>query len=191
MATADLMREIEDTLAKVREVLAVPKVPVVCLVGSPRFKAMFHEVAEACEKGGVLPLMMGFFQHADARPVSPEERETLKRVDRARIDLADEVWVLDGMHRWCAGCATKGRKPWKKDASYDSGGKDGLGGTGVFRCYDCMSILQPRPYVGDDTRYEVGYATSRGKTVRWLSAWGYQAPLKELWAVEDQLAQRG
>jgi hypothetical protein len=71
-----------------------PSRPVVALVGSSRFKRLFHETAERLEKAGKPVLMMGFFQHADGVAVSDAEREVLRGVDRHRLDLATEVGVV-------------------------------------------------------------------------------------------------
>ena len=67
---------------------------VVVLIGSSKFKHLFHQVAAILEKNGILCLMMGFFQHADSVPVSDEERIMMTQVDYKRIDLCKEVWVI-------------------------------------------------------------------------------------------------
>jgi hypothetical protein len=138
---------------------------VVCLIGSSRFKAKFHEVGERLEKSGVLALMMSFFQHADGRPVSDEEREVLRRVDRARVGLAHEVWVVNDTRLWCAHC-----KEWKDFAHWRFG--DGMG-CHVCPRTGCSAALGSLPYVGVDTLLEVGYAKGAGKPLRWLN------PLKD------------
>jgi hypothetical protein len=76
---------------------------ICCLVGSSRFKTQFHELGERLEKQGWLVLMMAFFQHADNRPVSDDERMVLEVVDRRRIDMCRDVWVINP--RVCV-CAT-------------------------------------------------------------------------------------
>lgn len=140
-------------------------VRIVCLVGSSRFKDRFHEVGERLEKSGALALMMSFFQHADGVPVSDAERAVLERVDRRRIDLADEVLVLDcpwGRCRLCKApieasgggewytceCIPEQHRapPWLRQANYEEA-----------------------PYVGESTRKEIEYARSVGKPVRFLS----------------------
>lgn len=199
MATADLMREIEATIRQAKEVLVktheitqdgtlrrvADGVPVVCMVGSSRFKARFAEIGERLEKAGVLALTMSFFQHADGRPVSPEEREALRKVDRARIDLAEEVWVVNDERMWCPKCDA-----WKDYAHWSFGG--GMGRQ-VCTLQGCYCALQRRPYVGEDTGMEIKYAQERGKTLRWLNPGPGQLPFDvgALRATEDQTPQRG
>lgn len=138
-----------------------PRVPVVCLVGSSRFKHLFHQVGEKLEKRGCLVLMMSFFAHADDRPVSPEERAVLARVDRRRIDLADEVVVIDGTRLYCPRCWA-----YKDHHLYRSG--DGMGNKCCPAVY-CHAVLEERPYIGEDSRYEVVYATAVGKPISYYS----------------------
>lgn len=125
------------------------------LVGSSRFKATFHEVAERLEKAGHLVLMMGFFQHADKRPVSDAERAVLERVDRHRLDLADEALVIDCPQPWCPACQMYCMEPWIEN---------------LTPC--CAAECERRPYVGESTRREIAYAESIGKPVRYLSEEG-------------------
>lgn len=143
---------------RVRPATAPDRPKIVCLVGSSRFKGRFHLEAERLEKSGVLALMMGFFQHADVRPVSDAEREVLERVDRLRIDLADEVLVVNLKQPRCAGC-----KAWFSHAT---------NGT-VWATCRCGgdpygAPREDTPYVGESTRKEIDYALSVGKPVRYL-----------------------
>ena len=127
------------------------------LIGSSRFKAEFHRLGERLEKEGVLVLMMAFFAHADERPVTPEEREVLRIVDRRRLDMATEVWVVNPRVRCCPSCG----KPTvliTDDWSY---------------CRECRSGARPdlmpvRPYVGEDTKLEIEYAFSKGLPLQYL-----------------------
>lgn len=128
---------------------------IVALCGSSRFKDDFLIIGEALEKAGVLALMMSFFQHADAREVSPEERKVLEKVDRRRIDLVQEVWILDLPRGYCPHCAT-----WIEHEPYPSCG-----------CNDQPPWWQRQnwqslPYIGESTRKEIKYALATGKPVR-------------------------
>lgn len=141
---------------------------IVCLVGSSRFKAEFCRVGELLEKQGVLVLAMTFFQHADGVPVSASERETLETVDRLRIDLADEVLVIDAPAIVCPACGEvypAGTDPdiWSCHARKKS--EPGL-------CSTRFNAVAPVPYVGESTRREIAYAESLGKPVRYLSKEG-------------------
>lgn len=140
-------------------------VPVTCLVGSSRFEETFALVAERLEKSGVLVLMMGSFQHADSRPVSDEERRTLERVDRRRVDLADEVPVIDAPRARCKACGA-----WHDDDHGETCwcAADGVQG-GRASAYRRRQLYEEAPYVGESSRLEVAYALSVGKKVRYLS----------------------
>lgn len=134
-----------------------PRVPIICLVGSSRFKHLFHAVAERLEKAGCLVLMTSFFQHADNRPVSPEERETLWRVDRKRIDLADEVVVIDGPREWCEACRMYVDHPvW----TY---------GRRLVCCRCATPTETMTSYVGEDTKREIEYARLIGRPITYYS----------------------
>lgn len=71
------------------------KIPIICLIGSSRFRRAFVLEGHRLETTGHLVLCMTFFQHSDNIDVSPEQREILRRVDRKRIDLSDEVCVIN------------------------------------------------------------------------------------------------
>jgi hypothetical protein len=138
---------------------------VVCLVGSSRFKAKFHEVGAKLEKAGTLVLMMSFFQHADPVEVTPADREALRKVDRARIDLADEVWVIDGLVGRCWGCRNVLPSDSLPAATVN----------GVFASPCCGAEITYQNYVGADTKEEIAYAESVGTPVLYLSQMGQLA----------------
>jgi hypothetical protein len=71
------------------------EIPIICLIGSSRFRRAFVLEGHRLETTGHLVLCMTFFQHSDGIDVSPEHREILRKVDRKRIDLANEVRVLN------------------------------------------------------------------------------------------------
>lgn len=138
------------------------KVKIITLIGSSRFKLRFHEIGERLEKSGRLCLFMSFFQHADQRPITEEEREILHTVDRARIDLADEVWVINETRGWCGTC-----REWKDRGHYQTGAAMGWWVCPRIGC-NSAKIVQ-KPYIGDDTLRELGYAANENKVVRWLN----------------------
>lgn len=125
-------------------------VPVVCLIGSSRFEKLFHQEGERLEKSGHLVLMMSFFQHADSVPVSDAERAVLEAVDQARIDLADEVLVINDKLIRCNLC-----RAWH-----------------LGRLCGCPLTSGTRslvPYIGPSTSREIIYARSVGKKIRFLN----------------------
>ncbi len=130
---------------------------IVTLIGSSRFKDAFHEIGANLEKQGTLPLMMSFFQHADGVEISAEERETLRTVDRARIDLCHEVLVINCRRAFCSKCSQ-----WLDEGP-------GCECTN-WRCnYGHQNeYYKFLPYIGADTKYEIEYATSVGKPIEYL-----------------------
>lgn len=127
---------------------------VVALIGSSRFKARFHEEGFRLEKQGVVAIMMACFQHADGLTMNPEEFDRVHGTDAARIDMADEVLVLNVHQPWCPRCGTfcrYGRKGQR------------------FTSLCCDVDVEQRGYVGDSTRLEIAYARERGKLVRFLN----------------------
>lgn len=134
------------------------EVEVVCLVGSSRFKEAFQREGERLEKAGCLVLAMSFFQHSDGVSVSDAEREVLERVDRKRIDMANEVLVLNCLRPRCKVC-------W---AWMDSGDPDEDCDCGRLPLYERRKRHIVEPYVGESTRKEIAYATAKGKPVRYL-----------------------
>lgn len=42
--------------------------------------------------------MMAFFSHSDNMPISDEERKILETVDRKRIDISDEIFVVNDFY---------------------------------------------------------------------------------------------
>jgi hypothetical protein len=65
------------------------------IIGSSRFKS-FHLGAMQREtlKGNIV-LCAGFFHHTDNVPISSESKEHLDELSKRKIDLADEVFVVN------------------------------------------------------------------------------------------------
>lgn len=75
--------------------LRAPK--VVCLCGSTRFKQEFVTANfEETMKGNIV-LSVGFFAHVDSDlyDLKPGEKEKLDELHKRKIDLADEIFVLN------------------------------------------------------------------------------------------------
>lgn len=130
------------------------------LIGSSRFKADFHRLGERLEKEGALVLMMAFFQHADGRVVSPHDREVLRGVDRRRLDMATEVWVVNPAVPCCPACG-KPTTLITDDWAYcrDGGCDKGMHPDQTVR----------KPYVGEDTKHEIEYAQTLGVRLHCLN----------------------
>lgn len=70
---------------------------VVCLCGSTRFKDHFIKANYLFTKAGVIVLTVGWFSHDldTMAPPTPEEKQALDQLHLRKIDLADEVIILD------------------------------------------------------------------------------------------------
>lgn len=71
----------------------VPK--IVCLCGSTKFKDEFLEANKRETLAGNIVLSVGFFGHADGQQPSSSQKEALDELHKRKIDMADEVYVLD------------------------------------------------------------------------------------------------
>lgn len=71
---------------------------VVCLCGSTKFKEGFMEANYRETMAGRIVLSVGFFAHADAalKPMlTMEQKEALDNLHFRKIDLADEILVIN------------------------------------------------------------------------------------------------
>lgn len=70
---------------------------VVCLCGSTKFKETFMEMNFLETMAGRIVLSVGFFAHAEKEKydLSPYEKEKLDELHLRKIDLADEIFVLN------------------------------------------------------------------------------------------------
>ncbi len=68
---------------------------VVCLCGSTRFKSEFLAAAEYLALVGTVVLMPGVFSKADGIVLGREELKTLVELHHRKIEMADEILVID------------------------------------------------------------------------------------------------
>jgi hypothetical protein len=69
---------------------------VVCLCGSTKFKDAFLQAQFEETMQGNIVLTVGFFHHTDGTyTLSPEEKENLDWLHKRKIDLCDEILVLN------------------------------------------------------------------------------------------------
>lgn len=70
---------------------------IVCLCGSIRFKQEFVEANFRETMAGKIVLSVGLYSHADGETYTPtaEEKTALDELHFRKIELADEVLVLD------------------------------------------------------------------------------------------------
>jgi hypothetical protein len=82
---------------KLREALekdkSTPK--VICLCGSTRFKGAYIIANKNETLKGHIVLSVGLFGHADKEPMSEETKTMLDELHKRKIDLADEVLILN------------------------------------------------------------------------------------------------
>lgn len=72
--------------------------PIVVLCGSTRFKEAFIEATESFTLKGYIVLSVGLFGHADNKystVITQEVKEKLDELHKRKIDLADEVFVIN------------------------------------------------------------------------------------------------
>lgn len=67
---------------------------IVCLTGSTRFKSHYEAANREETMAGRIVLTVGFFMHA-GDSITPEEKVALDELHKRKIDLADEVLVLN------------------------------------------------------------------------------------------------
>lgn len=74
---------------------------IVCLCGSTRFYEAFMDANYRETMAGRIVLSVGFFMHSkdrvhgESRGCSPEEKKKLDILHKKKIDLADEILVLN------------------------------------------------------------------------------------------------
>lgn len=76
------------------------KPKIVCLCGSTRFYQAFQEVNYRLTMSGVIVLSVGFYPHnpqvhGETVGCTPEQKKVLDELHFRKIDLADEVHVLN------------------------------------------------------------------------------------------------
>lgn len=77
------------------------KPKIVCLCGSTRFHKQFVEHNYLETMAGNIVLSVGFYPHAvnevhgEGVGITPEQKEALDELHKRKIDLADEVLVLN------------------------------------------------------------------------------------------------
>lgn len=143
--------------------LAQPGPRVVCLCGSTRFRAEYARAFYAEEHAGRIVLSVPCYKD-DPCCKSAEDHARLDALHLRKIDLADEVLVIDAPMVVCGNCGGKWRPPYI-----------GSGPESIIQKCTCLlgsSALEIVNYVGESTRREIAYAESLGKPVRYLSKEG-------------------
>ncbi len=125
---------------------------VVALCGSTRFRREYEIAFRREEHAGRICLTVPCYKD-DPCCKTDEERSKLDELHLAKIDMADEVLVINPLSRRCLTC----------DRIIQAG-------HGTFICF-CGGerFTTPAPYIGDSTRREIAYAQAKGKRIRYLN----------------------
>lgn len=70
------------------------KAKVVAIIGSSRFKQFHLGHAQRLTLQGYIVLVAGFWHHVDNFPITAKKKEELDTLMLAKIQLADEVFVV-------------------------------------------------------------------------------------------------
>lgn len=84
-----------DSLAQPVKTEAIERPKIVCLCGSTRFKDQFEKTNRELTMFGIIVLSVGVFGHNDSIKLSESEKIMLDELHRRKIDLADEILVLN------------------------------------------------------------------------------------------------
>lgn len=68
---------------------------VITLCGSTKFQKAFHEWNARLTLEGHVVLSVGVFGHSSQVPITEAQKQLLDEVHLAKIDLSDEIFVLD------------------------------------------------------------------------------------------------
>ena len=74
----------------------IDKYPIITLCGSTRFKDEFFKVQKELTLKGYIVISVGLFGHSGDNEVwTPGTKEMLDRMHLRKIDLADEIFVIN------------------------------------------------------------------------------------------------
>ncbi len=68
---------------------------IVCLCGSTKFKKEFEEITRLESLKGNIVLTVAQFSHFDNIPISDEEKKIFDELHKRKIDMADEVFIVN------------------------------------------------------------------------------------------------
>lgn len=125
---------------------------IVCLCGSTRFKSAFEDASRIESLAGKIVLSVGLFGHLEGLDMTGATKMMLDRVHLAKIDLANEVLILNVYQPWCPKCKMFCLEPYIAN---------------LTPC--CEGEVEYRPYIGASTRNELNYAISQNKIIRFLN----------------------
>ncbi len=133
-----------------------PKIVVLC--GSTRFQDEYIEANRSETLNGNIVLSVGMFGHQEGIDMDGPVKKMLDELHLRKIDLADEVLVLNVCRLRCSKCQT-----WIENECYPA-----------CDCQEKKKLWEKRedyleiPYIGESTRREIAYAELHGKPIRYL-----------------------
>lgn len=130
---------------------AVVRPTVVCLCGSTRFMTAFYDANMRETLCGRIVLSVGMSSHGDYKPTE-EQKLVLDELHLRKIDMADEILVLDCPAWKCSVCGNWRHKACCPKCEHGKG-----------------DALKQEPYIGESTAREIAYAKKHGKRIRYLS----------------------
>lgn len=133
---------------------AVVRPTVVCLCGSTRFRAAYEKAMRDETLCGRIVLSVGLLGHEEGLDMAGPIKASLDELHLRKIDMADEVLVLDAPADVCDSCGRPCTVTQRDNSA----------------C--CAAPWSRRPYFGDSTRREIAYAEKMGRRIRYLSQEG-------------------
>lgn len=125
--------------------LNFPKIITLC--GSTRFKDAYINATRTETLKGHIVISVGLFGHQEGLDMTGDTKQMLDTLHLRKIDLADEVLIVDEDRWWCPIC-----RGWDMQSDSCSG-----------------HTLSRMPYIGSSTKNEIAYAESKNKVIRYLS----------------------
>ncbi|TMW71063.1 hypothetical protein [Alteribacter natronophilus] len=68
---------------------------VITLCGSTKFKDAFREMEKKLTLQGHAAISLGFFEQSEGVAITPEQEAMFEKIHLRKIDLADEIFVID------------------------------------------------------------------------------------------------
>jgi hypothetical protein len=126
-----------------------PKIIILC--GSTRFKKEYEEVQAKLSLQGNIVISVGLYGHLMGLDMSGDDKKRLDQLHMRKIDLADIVYIINGVLPICVHC----RKPVNSNS--------------YCEVCDDWAILERTNYIGESTCNEIEYAKSLGKPIEYLN----------------------
>jgi hypothetical protein len=151
---------------QLRKILPPGFPTIVTLCGSTRFGDAFRDALRDETLAGKIVLSVGLLGHAEGIDMDGPVKQMLDELHKRKIDVADEILVLNCKRPRCPECKTWW--DWHPPPGNIAGWWQW-----TCECFDDYPAGKARPredvpYVGSSTRGEIEYARAHGKVVRYL-----------------------